>query len=432
MAKPTSTSTPTSMPTSVETAADTIELLESRLRRIEYLLSGESSWTGEPRRLTTATGVGDGEKPAMTRLAKLEYELKALANKVPAVRDVLALSRPFVFILVRYKAAAANLSTDSRFPDLFQSIHPITTTTTTSSSSSSSPQPPAIPSTLSQQALTSIILSYASAFPETASRLTSLKDLPIPPASLSASLIELQPRLDRLVAVQEQQAAEIAELRARSALVAKRWVEVGVLGGSEIITPGSLEWWTYESLWTTAKLLGPHSQSHRPEGEAADDILTSHLQAIIPNGRLPKTLCQGIHQGSPLQFAADEFSRSMSCPNTIVEPHDCLLNSLLQFSTVEVISVKFSERHKNIFELLVSFIEPIYYMQHVATTMKTLWLPEHSSTFQPSLPTGFRQEAQFSKMQGSYSFKEVQLLLTRISSEGEMEVSGYILDGAKA
>ncbi|EGC47280.1 nuclear distribution protein RO10 [Histoplasma capsulatum var. duboisii H88] len=249
MAKPTSTSTPTSMPTPVETAADTIELLESRLRRIEYLLSGESSWTGEPRRLTTATGVGDGEKPAMTRLAKLEYELKALANKVPAVRDVLALSRPFVFILVRYKAAAANLSTDSRFPDLFQSIHPITTTIT-SSSSSSSPQPPAIPSTLSQQALTSIILSYASAFPETASRLTSLKDLPIPPASLSASLIELQPRLDRLVAVQEQQAAEIAELRTRSALVAKRWVEVGVLGGGEIITPESLEWWTYESLQT--------------------------------------------------------------------------------------------------------------------------------------------------------------------------------------
>ncbi|QSS58469.1 nuclear distribution protein RO10 [Histoplasma capsulatum] len=91
MAKPISTSTPTSMPTSVETAADTIELLESRLRRIEYLLSGESSWTGEPRRLTTATGVGDGEKPAMTQLAKLEYELKVLANKVPAVRDVLAL-----------------------------------------------------------------------------------------------------------------------------------------------------------------------------------------------------------------------------------------------------------------------------------------------------------------------------------------------------
>ncbi|OAX78535.1 hypothetical protein ACJ72_07157, partial [Emergomyces africanus] len=117
-------------------------------------------------------------------------------------------------------------SPDSRFPDLFQSINNSTTATSTTTQT--------IPTTLSQQALTSIILSYASAFPETASRLTSLKDLPIPPASLSASLIELQPRLDRLAAVQEQQAAEIAELRARSALVAKRWVEVGVLGGSEI------------------------------------------------------------------------------------------------------------------------------------------------------------------------------------------------------
>ncbi|KKZ63680.1 hypothetical protein EMCG_01987 [[Emmonsia] crescens] len=207
MATPASTST--SMPASTETAADTIELLESRLRRIEYLLTGEASWTGEPPRITTATGVGRGEKPATARLAELEYELNALANKVPPVRDVLGLY--------------------SRFPDLFQSIH------NTNSTTSSFPSPtPALPTTLSQQALTSIILSYASAFPETASRLTSLKDLPIPPASLSASLIELQPRLDRLAAVQEQQALEIAELRARSALVAKRWMEVGVLGGSEV------------------------------------------------------------------------------------------------------------------------------------------------------------------------------------------------------
>ncbi|PGH09995.1 hypothetical protein GX51_00261 [Blastomyces parvus] len=212
MTNPTSTPGPTSMPTSTETAADTIELLESRLRRIEYLLTGEATWTGEPPRLTTATGFGEGVKPATTRLAKLEYELKTLANRVPAVRDVLGLY--------------------SRFPDLFQSIQP--TNPSSSSSSSAAPHPPTIPTSLSQQALTSIILSYASAFPETASRLTSLKDLPIPAASLSTSLIELQPRLDRLAAVQEEQAAEIAALRARSALVAERWVEVGVLGGSEV------------------------------------------------------------------------------------------------------------------------------------------------------------------------------------------------------
>jgi hypothetical protein len=78
------------------------------------------------------------------------------------------------------------------------------------------------------------VLAYASAFPETASRLTSLQDLPIPPASASASLIELQPRLDRLARVQEQQAAELADLRARSALLMKRWVEVGIVGGGEL------------------------------------------------------------------------------------------------------------------------------------------------------------------------------------------------------
>ncbi|KGM91596.1 uncharacterized protein PADG_12276 [Paracoccidioides brasiliensis Pb18] len=190
-----------------ETAADTIELLESRLRRIEYLLTGEASWTGQRPQIPTLSGAG--EKPATTRLAELEYELNGLARTVPAVRDVLALY--------------------SRFPDLFQSI-PDTTSTSTSTSAN----PQSIPTTLPLPALTSIILSYASAFPETASRLTSLKDLPIPPAALSASLIELQPRLDRLAAVQEQQAAEIAELRARSALLAKRWVEVGVVGGSEV------------------------------------------------------------------------------------------------------------------------------------------------------------------------------------------------------
>ena len=107
---------------------------------------------------------------------------------------------------------------DALFPDLFQS--PIT--------------PSSIPTTLSPQALASIVLSYASAFPETASRLTSLKDLPIPPASASASLVELRPRLEKLAEVQREQASEVAELRARSAVLIKRWMEVGVLGGGEV------------------------------------------------------------------------------------------------------------------------------------------------------------------------------------------------------
>jgi hypothetical protein len=80
----------------------------------------------------------------------------------------------------------------------------------------------------------SIILSYASLISETASRLTSLTDTPIPDASLSASLIALQPRMNQLAAKQDEQSREIAELRVRTAKVLQRYYEVSLLGGGEI------------------------------------------------------------------------------------------------------------------------------------------------------------------------------------------------------
>lgn len=56
----------------------------------------------------------------------------------------------------------------------------------------------------------------------------------MPPASASAALVELQPRLDKLIAKYEQQAREVAELRTHSAMLMQRWVEVGVVGTSEV------------------------------------------------------------------------------------------------------------------------------------------------------------------------------------------------------
>lgn len=71
------------------TAADTIELLETRLRRIEYLLTGDSSWSGE------SVGVSQTPVPpkesVTSRLASLENVLRELSGKVPAVRDMLRL-----------------------------------------------------------------------------------------------------------------------------------------------------------------------------------------------------------------------------------------------------------------------------------------------------------------------------------------------------
>ena len=81
-----------------------------------------------------------------------------------------------------------------------------------------------------------IVDSCATSFPSTASRLNAIKDLPLPSAQSSASLIELSPRLAQVQGMQESQAKQMAELRTRTASAIQRWYELGVLGGSECWT----------------------------------------------------------------------------------------------------------------------------------------------------------------------------------------------------
>ena len=90
-----------------------------------------------------------------------------------------------------------------------------------------------MPTTLSTAELIAIIVSCAPSFPTTASRLIAVKDLPIPPAKSFAALIALQPRLAEVELLQQSQAKEMAELRARSARAVQRWYEVGVLEEGE-------------------------------------------------------------------------------------------------------------------------------------------------------------------------------------------------------
>ncbi|KAL2868183.1 putative nuclear distribution protein RO10 [Aspergillus lucknowensis] len=201
------------------TASSTIHLLESRLHRLTYLLTGDANWTGTP---SPPSKPSSHEETISRRLLHLETELERLRAKSAVARDILGLY--------------------DRFPDLF--AYPLKPKNTT-------PHPPHAPapartfteetdtdlesgSGLPLETQASIILSYASSFPETASRLTSLQDLPIPDAEVSASLIELQPRIERVAGVQEGQAREISELRVRTAKVLQRWYEVSVLGGGEV------------------------------------------------------------------------------------------------------------------------------------------------------------------------------------------------------
>ena len=105
---------------------------------------------------------------------------------------------------------------DARFPDLFHAI-----------------DPDDLPTTLDTPSVLSIILSSASAYPSTASRLTSILDVPVPPAELSTQLIGLQPRIARVETLQATQSSELATLRQRSAAVLQRWYAVDVLRSGE-------------------------------------------------------------------------------------------------------------------------------------------------------------------------------------------------------
>jgi hypothetical protein len=93
--------------------------------------------------------------------------------------------------------------------------------------------PSNLPTTLDSSDLLSVVLASASSYPSAASRLTSIHDLPIPPAKLSASLIDIQPRIAKLEVLQVAQNADLAALRERSTAIIQRWYEVDILRAGE-------------------------------------------------------------------------------------------------------------------------------------------------------------------------------------------------------
>jgi len=169
-----------------KTAIETLDLLEARLRRVEYAICGSVE---EATSTTSKTS-------AVKRLGQLEHSLHQLASKSRVIQDLLKLH--------------------SRYPDLFQSI-----------------KPDDLPTILDTSSILAIVLASASSYPSTASRLTSILDVPIPPTELSAQLIDLQPRIAKVGALQAAQNADIAELRERSAAVIQRWYTMDILGAGD-------------------------------------------------------------------------------------------------------------------------------------------------------------------------------------------------------
>ena len=69
-------------------AGATIELLEARLNRLTYLISGDAAWTGDA---TPPTKPSSHDETVSRRLARLEKGLGQLSRNIPAVREVIQL-----------------------------------------------------------------------------------------------------------------------------------------------------------------------------------------------------------------------------------------------------------------------------------------------------------------------------------------------------
>lgn len=167
------------------TASDTLALLEERIRRIDYILHGDLA--RDPDR-PSPTG------SAVSRLRHLERSLQSLTTRSPAAADVLALQKAH--------------------PQLFHST-------------------PAASSTLPTPALAALVLAHRDLITSCSTHLSQLSSTSLPDSAPLTKLVALEARIQQAQAKQEEQAREVAELRARSAKAVETWYEHGVLDMGE-------------------------------------------------------------------------------------------------------------------------------------------------------------------------------------------------------
>ncbi|KAK9440216.1 uncharacterized protein G6M90_00g061740 [Metarhizium brunneum] len=168
-----------------QTTLATINLLESRLLRLEHLLHGPA--TSLPH-----------------------------VHKDSAAQKLKDMERRFSMIISHFRVYNELLKIYKSNPDLFHS-----------------PDASVPPSQLSSDAIQSIVLSQAPAYSSALSSLTAVQDSPIPDPSESASLIALTDKMKAIEATQIAQLAEISELRRRSEMVIRAWYENWVLNNSQ-------------------------------------------------------------------------------------------------------------------------------------------------------------------------------------------------------
>ncbi|KAK5944811.1 hypothetical protein PMZ80_002012 [Knufia obscura] len=194
------------------TALSTLSLLNLRLSRLEYLLTGKSDPHSQAHNETDRTTTADKDTTTPT----IPTQLRTLESRLTHLKRLDGLPGSLVRMIDSLRR---------EYPELFPS-------TSNSAHTSSHDLTPTPKHDLSHHATE--VLSHSTLYTSTSSHLQTLQTLRIPPASQSANLLNAAPRLQQLRKRQEEVDSEIAELKGRSANVLEWWVKTGVVGMGEL------------------------------------------------------------------------------------------------------------------------------------------------------------------------------------------------------
>lgn len=172
--------------TEIDISHQTLDLLESRLRRVTFALTGG----------TVEDIDQDPRSTAASRLRILETKLTNLASKS--------------------STASQTLDLYHQNPSIFNA-----------DSLASAPQD------LPPSALASLVLAHAQSYQRMRTQLSSLENVTIQEPAALVPLVDLQPQIEQVAAKQTQLALQVASLRARSAKLLETWYTQGVLNMSE-------------------------------------------------------------------------------------------------------------------------------------------------------------------------------------------------------
>lgn len=205
------------------TALSTLSLLNLRLSRLEYLLTGRSSPYSHYDDDASKKPSADNEAPTSTS-SNIPTQLRTLESRLTHLKRLDGLPGSLVRMVDFLRKER---------PEIFPSTSTLTTSAQTSRSNPADPENVPVPKhELSQRAQE--VLSHSTLYTSTSSRLQTLQTLRIPPASHSANLTSARPQLQQLKKRQEEIDVEIQELRGRSANVLEWWVKTGVVGMGEL------------------------------------------------------------------------------------------------------------------------------------------------------------------------------------------------------